>query len=500
MSHEGNACSNEEDCVNDGASKCSCTFCLKDFNLMQSRFDQAEKIPNTKKHARFRAFVASGLNRIGCVKDDKSLKYLGVTSFDTVIEHIQNKMDIYNGQQTGGEQMSFANIELDHIKPVKQFALELSHFTNLQPLLKKVNRSKAAKWTHTDDTFWKANIQHQPEFTDLYADTTIRLSGNNVHNNKNLFDRQQSQINRQRWKDMDCITTCEAKMIYQKWLHGSDNNTQFMDILATIKEVQYSQIQNNEKHLTNSRTQLKNIIKCDISKYKIYENIFIYPHMVKKFCNLMLGIYNQKKLKEINALNIQKDYIVKNIDTTNSKVLLLHDMITLVNQHLPHTTTKLEVFNLTLHQKNYKEEKYVDFADIMWEQFKSIIRTNKKKPETLRECIKYIYALSKKIFGKYFTDQRKTDRIAKSKRNKKIKITCYNYVTNESLLLCFIEMACWGDKDADDFHPDIVAKYKIKARIQKDQQAAILCIPSTVSDTVKVPVVYKVDTAAIFES
>jgi len=60
----------------------------------------------------------------------------------------------------------------------------------------------------------------------------------------------------------------------------------------------------------------------------------------------------------------------------------------------------------------------------------------------------------------------------------------------------FTEMAWWGDKDADDFHPEIVAKYKIKARIQKDQQAAILCIPSTVGDTV----VYKVDTAAIFES
>ena len=73
-------------------------------------------------------------------------------------------------------------------------------------------------------------------------------------------------------------------------------------------------------------------------------------------------------------------------------------------------------------------------------------------------------------------------------------------MTNESLLLCFIEMAWWGDKDADDFHPDIVAKYKIKARIQKNQQAAILCIPSTVSDTVKLPVVYKVDIAAIFES
>jgi len=87
-----------------------------------------------------------------------------------------------------------------------------------------------------------------------------------------------------------------------------------------------------------------------------------------------------------------------------------------------------------------------------------------------------------------------------SSRNKETKITWHNYVTNHSLLLCFIEMAWWGDKDAADFHPDIVAKYEIKTRIQKDQKAAFLCIPSTMSDAMKVPVVFKVDTAAIFEA
>jgi hypothetical protein len=111
-----------------------------------------------------------------------------------------------------------------------------------------------------------------------------------------------------------------------------------------------------------------------------------------------------------------------------------------------------------------------------------------------------MYALSKNIFGKYFTDQKKKVRMAKSKRNKETKITCHNYVTNHSLLLCFIEMAWWGDKDAADFHLDIVAKYEIKTQIQKDQKAAFLCIPSTMSDAMKVPVVFKVDTAAIFEA
>jgi type VI protein secretion system component Hcp len=113
--------------------------------------------------------VASGLNRVGCAKDSKTLKYLGTTSLDAVVAHIQAKMDRYNAQHTGETQMSFANVELDHIKPVQRFALELSHYTNIQPMLKEANRRKAAKWSDLDETFWRANIQHQPAFTDIYG-------------------------------------------------------------------------------------------------------------------------------------------------------------------------------------------------------------------------------------------------------------------------------------------------------------------------------------------
>jgi len=79
------------------------------------------------KESRIRSFVSSGLNRVVSVKDGKTLKYLGATSFNLVIDHIQEKNDCYNAQHVGDTQMSFANIELDHIKPVKSFALEMSH-------------------------------------------------------------------------------------------------------------------------------------------------------------------------------------------------------------------------------------------------------------------------------------------------------------------------------------------------------------------------------------
>jgi len=128
------------------------------------------------KHTRIRNFVSSGLQRIGCVKDGKTLKYLGVKSFETVTDHIQKKMDCYNSHQMGKEQMSFANIELDHIKPVNSFALDLSHYTNVQPLLKEANGQKSAKWTDVDELFWRTNIQHQPDFTCTYIGSSVGAS------------------------------------------------------------------------------------------------------------------------------------------------------------------------------------------------------------------------------------------------------------------------------------------------------------------------------------
>ena len=69
--------------------------------------------------------------------------------------------------------MTFDNIELDHIKPVQRFASEMTHYTNLQPLLAAVNRSKSDKWTPEDESFWRANIQFQPGFAGIYQGAAV---------------------------------------------------------------------------------------------------------------------------------------------------------------------------------------------------------------------------------------------------------------------------------------------------------------------------------------
>ena len=70
--------------------------------------------------------------------------------------------------------MNWNNIEIDHIKPIATIRKgdpidrSLLHFTNLQPLLKKDNRAKSAKWSAADDAFWTKSITMHAEYVDIY--------------------------------------------------------------------------------------------------------------------------------------------------------------------------------------------------------------------------------------------------------------------------------------------------------------------------------------------
>jgi len=99
-----------------------------------------------------------------------------------------------------------------------------------------------------------------------------------------------------------------------------------------------------------------------------------------------------------------------------------------------------------------------------------------------------------------FSDERKTKRFVITKKTKKKKmIVCYNYVTDESLLHCFIDMAYWGDKDVKNFHPYIVTKYKIKERIEEDFRAMVSNTAASVPVVVIDSHAFNVDFNDIFQ-
>jgi hypothetical protein len=98
------------------------------------------------------------------LKTKPLLDYLGC-SIEYFYDYIKSKLT---------EEMTFENIEYDHIKPISVFDLEneeeflnCCHYTNIQPLLTKNNRSKANKWSVEDELFWNENIKGK-EYLPIY--------------------------------------------------------------------------------------------------------------------------------------------------------------------------------------------------------------------------------------------------------------------------------------------------------------------------------------------
>ena len=80
-------------------------------------------------------------------------------------------MDYYNQFMATDELMTFANVHIDHIKPVSKFNLDneeefldCCNYTNLQPLLAKDNLEKSNKWNDTNELYWKENIINKNYF------------------------------------------------------------------------------------------------------------------------------------------------------------------------------------------------------------------------------------------------------------------------------------------------------------------------------------------------
>jgi hypothetical protein len=99
-----------------------------------------------------------------------TLEYLGCSAVE-LHTHLDRKMHVWNS--THVQQMTLGNIHVDHIKPcatatsLDQVA-ELSHFTNLQPLLAADNLAKTANWGPLDELFWRTNIKGNTDYNDIY--------------------------------------------------------------------------------------------------------------------------------------------------------------------------------------------------------------------------------------------------------------------------------------------------------------------------------------------
>jgi hypothetical protein len=100
--------------------------------------------------------------RVGERKTETTRAWLGCS--DAFLQaFIERKMRRWNEQHA--EEMTMANIDIDHIKPIStartlEDIKSLTHFSNLQPLLKRDNASKSARWSEADEGPWQEHVNN----------------------------------------------------------------------------------------------------------------------------------------------------------------------------------------------------------------------------------------------------------------------------------------------------------------------------------------------------
>jgi hypothetical protein len=119
--------------------------------------------------------VTGALKRMGLQKTMPILTYLGADSWVQVLELLDAKRECWN-LTFPDTPMTPTNIALDHIRPVRKFAMEsngarvflCNHYTNLQPLLHEDNAWKGDCWSTEDEAFWHKHIVLNKHYDSVY--------------------------------------------------------------------------------------------------------------------------------------------------------------------------------------------------------------------------------------------------------------------------------------------------------------------------------------------
>jgi len=141
-----------------------CTHKKRKSNCKECNFKQY--LINLQRNQIKRCLNDSNLGKI-----KPFIEYLGCST-EYVIEYFKKKMDKFN--LFSEIEMTWDNIHIDHIKPISVFDLvnedeflNCCNYTNLQPLIAKVNLNKHYKWNNISNDFW-LNIIIDKEYLDIY--------------------------------------------------------------------------------------------------------------------------------------------------------------------------------------------------------------------------------------------------------------------------------------------------------------------------------------------
>jgi hypothetical protein len=268
------------------------------------------------------------------------------------------------------------------------------------------------------------------------------------------------------WNAIDCLNQQDKATEFAAWLAGAptDRKALFDKHLAALNGIKHSDIPTHTIHLNVLRNQLRDHVESAPigPERQIYVDVFTESRVLAHSLNLMSAIYTDEKLRRVDACNKVADFSTSNLDSTNSKVRLMREMIGTFN-HGMSPDAQLKQYDLTLKQSAYEEEEGLEISDDLWNHYHYLNkRSTKSRPTTRKALIACIFVLSQELFGKRFTKKTKTSKASDKSKNR------YNYTTNEGVLKGFIEMSDWRDKEMTDIDPEVVQMYNLRQRKVED--------------------------------
>ena len=270
-------------------------------------------------------------------------------------------------------------------------------------------------------------------------------------------------------KEADHQTTQRKQEAAEKYIKDEPCDTQeeqhmrarCEQILAAIIGIKETERAANWREIEDMRLYIDYQMKANPDHKHVYLRLFTDPHTVQHYRNLKLAISTDERL-QINAeWNSKNDFHICTLDSSNSHVQLLRQMITAFNRGmLP--TLWLQSYDLTLRQASYDENESIEIPDEVWGKLKHVLvkmRRPRPRPKNRRNLMDCIYALSENLLGKLFTSRKKTEKASKEGTPRNV----YNYLTDQVALRLAIELlAVCQDIKLRDIEPEIVCKYNLK--------------------------------------
>ena len=232
--------------------------------------------------------------------------------------------------------------------------------------------------------------------------------------------------------------------------------------MAALLGFKTTEIESHWGEIEHMRIKMGRQMDANPDHRQLYLRLFTDSQTVRHYLNLKLAISTDEKLQANAERNFENDFGICTLESSNSRVQLLRQLIAAFNRDMP-PTLSLKSYDLTLKQTSCDDKnESIQVPDKVWARLQHVltkIRRPRPRPVTRRSLMDCIFILSGDLFGKHFTTRKKTRKRGSKEGGEQ---NVYNYETDQVALGLVIKlMAVSRLTKMCDIEPELVGRYDL---------------------------------------